>query len=300
MGAASLVIEYEYRGGRVSERRSEESAKAFMLGGGAGIYTAMRTVCGGQRVFLLDDHLQRIVDSHRAVLAGGPANDAAHWRALLVPLLRRGLQQVRHGESKITVLVGADGVRIQFAPLLQAQPGRPCWVRFASGHREHPEAKSLQWVHEREALERLIVPPVDDVVLVDDAAAAAPRFYEGTSSNFFVVRRVARGRQPEFRDFELLAAPLDCVLLGTVMRLVLRICRRDGIPVVHDGGASAAGMADWAGAFISSTSRLVLPVERILYGAAGQCHHALDPANALVTHLQHSVLSMAEEQSSAV
>ncbi|KAJ2716234.1 hypothetical protein H4R19_000761 [Coemansia spiralis] len=264
----------------------------------------MRTVCDGQRVFLFNYHLQRIVDSHRIVLADSaqqaPANDAQHWDALLRPLLRRGLALAGHGESKITVLVGATGVRLQFAPL-QAPCALPaCWVRFVSGRREHPEAKNLEWVHEREALEQLIVPPISDVVMVEDACCAdAPvRFYEGTSSNFFAVRRITtHDRQPEYRNYELLAAPRDSVLLGTVMRLVLRICERDGIGVVHGAGAR---MDEWAGAFVSSTSRLVLPVERVLYGSSGEHWWPLDGANPLVIHLRDSVLCMATEQSVAI
>ncbi|KAJ1732274.1 hypothetical protein LPJ61_002121 [Coemansia biformis] len=296
MDATTVIIDYEFASGGVREHSEELSAKDFMLSGGPGIYTAMRTVCGGRRVFLFDYHLQRIVDSHRAVLPdSAQQNDKTHWSELLRPLLRRGLDRVSHGESKITVLVGAEGVRLQFAPLQTSRAAESCWVRFVSGRREHPEAKSLEWVHEREALEKLIVSPVDDVVLVENASdAEAPTFYEGTSSNFFAVRRVADDRCPEYRNFELLAAPQGSVLLGTVMRLVLRICDRDGIHVVHGAGA---GLAAWDGAFISSTSRLILPVERVLYGSDGERWWPLDGANALVAHLRESVLSLAAEQS---
>ncbi|KAJ2759272.1 hypothetical protein IWQ56_005780 [Coemansia nantahalensis] len=308
MGAATAIVDYDYGSRQVREHTEEVSAKEFVRGGGAGIYTSMRTVGGGRRVFLFDDHLQRIVDSHRLVLAdsAGPAvtNDTRHWAALLRPLLRRGLALVRaggggDGETKITVLVGAAGVRVQFVPLQPVTPAEAaCWVRLVSGRREHPTAKSLEWARAREHLEQLIVPPINDVVLVEDASCAdAPVFYEGTSSNFFAVRRVAHGRSPEYRNFELLAAPRDSVLLGTIMRLVLRICDRDGVAVVH---GARAPMDAWAGAFISSTSRLVLPVERVVYGANAEHWWPLDGANALVAHLRDSVLGMAVEQSAEI
>ncbi|KAJ2500694.1 hypothetical protein GGH96_002550 [Coemansia sp. RSA 1972] len=285
MSTKSLILDYDFASGKTCEHDSDQSAKEFMLLGGSGVYTGMRTVSNGRRVFLFDDHLQRLSNSHRQVLGG--TFEPQYWRTLLMPLLKRGLNSVC-GESKITVLVGRESLRVQFVAL--HGPSRAnCWVRFVSGHRDDPEAKDLKWVHERESLEQLIVAPVNEVVLV---SWSTRRFYEGLSSNFFAVRRA--GEADGFRGYELVSAPLDTVLLGTIMKLVLDICQRDGIAVVYE---PMVELEQWAGAFVTSTSRLVLPVERIVYGENEQ---RVDADNPLVMHLKRSVEHMTTEKSELI
>ncbi|KAJ2072751.1 hypothetical protein GGH13_002469 [Coemansia sp. S155-1] len=303
----SLILDYNYATSKITEHESEMSASEFMLTGGDGIYTAMRTVCHGTRLFLFDDHLQRICKSHSVMLSknGGERQrqlDTEYWRGLLAPLIRRGLHRFGSGseqDSKITVLVDRHRVAIQFVRLLGPNgPNPSCWVKFVSGRRDHPEAKSLQWVHDREALEQFIVPPINEVVLIEHDSKDGPlRFYEGLSSNFFVTRRVSVGKQPEYLNFQLLSAPLDSVLLGTVMKLVLLICERDGISVRYAPEFDA--LESWNGAFVSSTSRLVLPVSNVIYGEDNR-QHKLDASDPLIMHLLDSVRSMAREKSTEV
>ncbi|KAJ2083561.1 hypothetical protein H4R24_000724 [Coemansia sp. RSA 988] len=299
MKTTTVVVDYDYASGKTSTHDSVQSAKEFMLHGGSGIYTAMRTVSNRRRVFLFEDHMQRIVNSYKMVLADGQHsnNTVEYWSTLLGPLIRHGLNMYSgNGENKITVLVGKNGVQIQLAKL-QEPDGASCWVRFVGGKRDHPEAKDLQWVHEREVLEQLIVSPINEVVLVDSAEnVRGSRFYEGTSSNFFAVRRISdKGQQQQltFKDYELVSAPLDSVLLGTVMKLVLRICETDKIPVRYQ---PLVELDAWEGAFVSSTSRLVLPVGGIAFGDNGQMSQKLDAENPLVMHLRERVLHMATER----
>ncbi|KAJ2486807.1 hypothetical protein EV174_000911 [Coemansia sp. RSA 2320] len=296
----SLILDYDYGTRQVTERKSDMSASEFMLGGDEGVYTAMRTVCYGKRLFLFDDHLQRISKSHNLVLAQvSTEHDVEYWRGLLLPLIRRGLSRFADQDgvhdSKITVLVDRERVALQFVRLVGSAGGSSCWVKFVAGKRDHPEAKSLQWVHDREVLERLIAPPINEVVLVEHDCKEGPlRFYEGLSSNFFATRRVSRDRHPEYLNFQLLSAPLDSVLLGTIMKLVLSICDRDGIDVRYEPEFDSQD--SWNGAFISSTSRLVLPVAGIIAGQ-GDCRHVLDACDPLVVHLRDCVRSMTGEQS---
>ncbi|KAJ2773682.1 hypothetical protein GGI18_004681, partial [Coemansia linderi] len=189
--SASLILDYDYATSQVTEHESEMSASEFMLSGGDGIYTAMRTVCHGTRLFLFDDHLQRICKSHSVLLSKEDGVkqrqlDTEYWRGLLAPLIRRGLNRFGSGsdqDSKITVLVDRNRVAVQFVRLLGPNGLDPsCWVKFVSGRRDHPEAKSLQWVHDREALEQLIVSPINEVVLIEHDSKDGPlRFYEGLS-----------------------------------------------------------------------------------------------------------------------
>ncbi|KAJ2507523.1 hypothetical protein IWW47_001064 [Coemansia sp. RSA 2052] len=307
----SLILDYNYATSQVTEHESEMSASEFMLSGGDGIYTAMRTVCHGTRLFLFDDHLQRICKSHSVMLSKEQGDgmkdwqqlDTEYWRGLLAPLIRRGLnrfgQCCGEQDSKITVLVDRHRVAVQFVRLLGPNGVNPsCWVKFVSGRRDHPEAKSLQWVHDREALEQFIVPPINEVVLIEHDSRDGPlRFYEGLSSNFFVTRRVSADKQPKYLNFQLLSAPLDSVLLGTIMKLVLLICERDGISVRYAPEFDA--LESWNGAFVSSTSRLVLPVSNVVYGDDNR-QHLLDASDPLIEHLRDSVRSMAREKSTKV
>ncbi|KAJ2658041.1 hypothetical protein IWW48_004213 [Coemansia sp. RSA 1200] len=319
----SLVLDYDYASGSVTEHTTDENARDFMLGGETGIYTSMRTVSGGQRVFLLDDHLQRLGDSHRMVLPRDAArrDDPAYWRRVLLPLLRRGLaafgSECPDEEAKITVLADTGAARVHFTCLYgpEGPPSTCCWVRFVTGvRRENPEAKSIRWVHQREVLEALLVPPTNEVVLTD-----GKQFYEGISSNFFATRKrettttttTGSGGRPEYLDYQLVSAPRDRVLLGTVMKLVLRICDRDGIEVVYD---PELDFGRWSGAFVTSTSRWVLPVGTIVVGGADTIsnddggdaapsparQYRVDADDPLVAHLRESVRSMAAENSTKV
>ena len=51
--------------------------------------------------------------------------------------------------------------------------------------------------------------------------------------------------------------------------VAIEACKREGIPVVLQP-PNAADVADWDGAFVSSTSRLVLPVDEIEYEVDGK------------------------------
>ncbi|KAJ2368635.1 hypothetical protein IW150_005356 [Coemansia sp. RSA 2607] len=274
--ARSVVVSYDLASGKTTTQASTQDARTFMLDGGSGAYTALRTVDGGRRVFLLSEHMQRLAQSHALLLHG--TQPAAYWLTLVHPLLRQARDAFgAPGDCKLTVLVGQTHVHVQATRL--EPPPASCVVRFAAGHRSAPEAKDLQWVHERARLERLITDGVGEVVLVDDGC-----FYEGLSSNFFATRRVGEGAG--FADYELLTAPRGSVLLGTVMRLVLRICARDGVCVREDARVGA----DWSGAFVTSTSRGVLPVSRIIDGPPVA-------EDALVRHLRDSVRALAIAES---
>ena len=53
------------------------------------------------------------------------------------------------------------------------------------------------------------------------------------------------------------------VLEGTVRRLLLEVCEREGIPVVLKPPKLAEAASKWEGALISSTSRLMLPIDEL-------------------------------------
>ena len=69
--------------------------------------------------------------------------------------------------------------------------------------------------------------------------------------------------------YTVLTAGDGLVLGGTVRRLLLEVCEREGIPVVFEPPlvAEAGG---WEACFVSSTSRLLLPVDELYAPAEGQ------------------------------
>ena len=77
--------------------------------------------------------------------------------------------------------------------------------------------------------------------------------YEGLSSNFFVIRS----------DGSLQTAPKDSVLVGTVMKKVLNVWKYSEIIFKHP---KIEEVDTWKGAFITSTSRLILPIHCIIVG----------------------------------
>ena len=59
------------------------------------------------------------------------------------------------------------------------------------------------------------------------------------------------------------------VLAGTVRRLLLEVCAREGVPVVLQP-PKLADAGRWEGCLISSTSRLLLPVDELYVPADGR------------------------------
>ena len=118
------------------------------------------------------------------------------------------------------------------------------------------------------------VPPVLQVVLVGEGGA----LLEGLSSNFFVVQGGA------------LRTAGEGVLLGSVRELVLRVARREGVPVLLS--PPLLGELDaWEGALISSTSRLLLPVDEVEVAEAALPRRRAFARGGLAARLEELVLA---------
>jgi thiol oxidase len=105
-------------------------------------------------------------------------------------------------------------------------------------------------VRARTALEASKPAGFDEVLLV----APGGGLLEGTQTNFFAVQG---GR--------VLTAGGADVLGGSVRRLVLEVCAAEGIPVDASAPPLLRDARAWSGAFLTSTSRLVLPVDALAY-----------------------------------
>jgi branched-subunit amino acid aminotransferase/4-amino-4-deoxychorismate lyase len=136
--------------------------------------------------------------------------------------------------------------------MLSFPPHKRVKVEIEKKSRKSPEVKDSQWVRERQALEKSKPKDVNEVILMDDH----DQLYEGMASNFLAVM-----------NNTVYCASLDHVLLGSILKIVVDICKKHDIafkwefPKLED-----AKQGKWEGCFITSTSRLLLPIEAIYIG----------------------------------
>ena len=259
------------------------SSKKWLTQQPAGAYTTARTCAGGRRLFEWDTHVERTAASAAAMLGdptGVTAPAASALPALLAALgrpeaLRRRLDAAVSaavceysasngqpaGELKVTVLVtwppaAARGecsaaaaergeVAAHVAPL-PPLPSAPVRVEVRGAPRANAAAKDSSWVVDRAPLEALMRPDFNEFLLATESGL----LMEGSQTNFYAVRGGA------------VHTAGDGVLAGTVRRLLLEVCEREGIPLVLEP-PSLASVAEWEGALVSSTSRLLLPIDEL-------------------------------------
>jgi branched-subunit amino acid aminotransferase/4-amino-4-deoxychorismate lyase len=112
--------------------------------------------------------------------------------------------------------------------------------------------KDSTWVRERQALEKNKGRDINEVLLMDDEE----QLYEGMASNFLAVS-----------NSTVYCASLDHILLGTILKMVVDICKQNDIPFEWQfPRLEDAREGKWDGCFITSTSRLLLPIESIYVG----------------------------------
>ncbi|RUS22678.1 aminotransferase [Endogone sp. FLAS-F59071] len=251
-----------------------------------GSYTGARTV-HRHSIMDLSSHIDRIATSLQLMTftpdaaasesedvsrALAPFRDRDTLARLLVPMLKTGLRKYyeveekpsgEDMETKVSVVVAYSfeesraRFAAHFAPLPAPYSGR-IRVEMEGEPRKLAGAKDSQWVRDRKNLELTKSPCVNEVLLSNPETGD---IYEGLSSNFFAIYRGEAGTgQPA----TVRTAPLEYVLQGTIMKAVVAVCEREGIPIEWAFPTIGdAKKGKWEGAFVSSTSRLVLPIESI-------------------------------------
>lgn len=178
-------------------------------------------------------------------------------------------------------------------------PQRGIVVEMRSGPRENALAKDSTWVNDRQGLEALKGEGVNEIVLYverrrardaycatascatmprarvllplllirDSPSNPLPRYnatdaaqgvFEGTMTNFYAIDKNGAVHTAG-----------EGILLGTVRRLLLEVCAREGIEVVLEAPSLRDAEA-WQGCIVSSTSRLALPVDELVVPAEGE------------------------------
>lgn len=240
-----------------------------------GAYTTCRTVRGGTAVFELSFHLQRLVDSLELMIEAsvgeeGKVEVETSLNALVLKedvlwtirdavegyrdLLQRKDEEDKDAnadameELKITVLVPYERpvsrVYTHVTSLgSRKPPGIPVRVEIRGEPRRNAAAKDSDWVTERKKLGKS--DDVNEIVLEQNGL-----LYEGLSSNFFVLKQ------------GVLYTAGEGVLLGSVREAVLRKAEALDIPIVLEP-PHVDDIQLWDAAFISSTSRMLLPIDSI-------------------------------------
>ncbi|KAG0205921.1 hypothetical protein BGX28_002563 [Mortierella sp. GBA30] len=261
----------------ISVTLTNKDANGILLDYPPGAYTAMRTF---DRVGIMDfsGHVARLAGSlsqihfpeseqddieEAAVVKTGlaPFRNPERLKVELTDLVRAGMkayykQSKELHEAKITVLCTWDTKSNEPILIAQIEPlripiERRCKVKVHGSPRHHATAKDSQWVRDRSALEADLAKDMNEALLLDDVTQD---LYEGLSSNLFVLDHARQ---------TIVTAPLDSVLKGTILKVVLTVCEQQNIPIEFNF-PNLKKLDEWEGAFITSTSRLVLPIETIV------------------------------------
>ena len=255
------------------------TTKQFLKARTPGAYTACRTVNHRRRLLALDHHVDRLAESVRGLFPEAKSSPLLFSDTLkpkFVDVVRVGIdfyqkqnasafsEDANHDEEELKIILSVcenpatkelflDGY---VSPLVTPKIDR-CIVELCGVPRHAAEIKSAQWISDREPLEQRKSKDAEEIVLMDEDG----RIYEGITSNFCVVTRDDNGAPM------VITAPEHTILEGTVLHLVLRVCEEKlklktyrEFPRIDN-----AEQGEWLGAFICSTSRLVLPVKEIRF-----------------------------------
>jgi len=250
--------------------RDDCDIDTFLLSHPAGVYTVGRTLRNRQAVVELTHHEQRLINSLRGK---GLWPETADTKPICVALRKAWAATVdaakgcfgAEDELRLTALVvEADSTRsrVVIATMAEALPvvHGPVGVEIWAAARETPGVKDSAWVRKRKHMkERTHQPHINEVLLLheDKEGSLSGTISEGLSSNFFAVS--ADGKS-------VITAPEGTVLNGTVRAMVLRACEELHIPVIQEcphvpEPTEGTQSSLWSGAFITSTTRMVLDID---------------------------------------
>lgn len=232
-------------------------------------------------------HLDRLFDSAQSLSEINNTLTRAKLEEGVVPEVQSAmghfLQGSKRDELKVTVLyVSPSEIWTHIAPLKPPRSS-PIRIQLAGSPRENATTKDSEWVRQRQALEAAKPEDVEDVVLV----GAGGTLVEGTQTNFFGVVDGAVWTADEG------------VLAGSVRKVALEVCEDLQIPIILQPPTIEqlrSGKMD--GAFISSTSRLVMPIDTVLQPDGSE--KALDAHHPIVAQISQRVQEEVAQRSTLV
>lgn len=146
---------------------------------------------------------------------------------------------------------------------LPARRAPPVKVVIRGAPRHNAAAKDSAWVKQRSALEATKPPDVEEVLL----ATPQGEVLEGTQTNFGAIIG------------GVVYTAHEGVLAGTVRRLLLEVCAEEEVPVSLEP-PRVSHIGAWEAAFLTSTSRLLLPIDEVAWPSTTDVPHAAADAAA--------------------
>jgi len=226
-------------------------------------YTTCRTF-GQTSIVDLRAHIQRLEKVSEILPL--PEIPFIALSAFVLPSIRHVVQEFAEmykaqnnakSETRLTIVVGIEESNnidpqklddldvLVFGEELPPPRRPPVIVEVRDGSRHNPNVKSTDWARERKKYQPSDH-SVEEVILKDGHSG---NLSEGLSSNFGVIK-----------DGKLITAPQATVLSGVTMHNIINCCHLLGIEVMFQH-PRIQEVKDWQGAFISSTSRLLMPVD---------------------------------------
>lgn len=190
-------------------------------------------------------------------------------------------------ELKLTILVTwcfetDQALLAVLVAYLDKPVASPCLVELYEYSRVSKDVKDSLWIQSREQLELRKSVGVNEILMYD----AQGRITEGVGSNFFVL----------MQD-HLYTAPRGEVLWGTVLNFVIGLCRQENIPVIYDY-PRLDDIDKWQAGFITSTSRLLMPITELSVPARG--FRRFFKCTPLIVHLETLVKQHLKQMSSTL
>lgn len=234
-----------------------------------GFYTTFTTLSGGTRVLGLTSHLKRLYDPIKD-LHIRPSVDEAHLRKYIADFAQTNLPD----ESRIRLILTKDTgdvfIGIQpFSPLPASVYEKGVHVITAEMSRHDPRIKGTDFIAQSAEQRKLVKGDVFEILLTRHG-----KILEGMTSNFYAIKRSPAARKRSLRaednrprnDVRLITAQKG-ILLGVTRRMILKLARAEGMSIEY----RPPGMdEDFDEAFLTSSSRGVVPIVRINGKAVGQ------------------------------
>ncbi len=254
---------------------SSISAADFLKQYPRGAYTTARTVHRPEKVEIIEweMHLQRLTNSCTVMLQDQSKVESLPMESVLsifgnkeklqstvepqvqelMKLFYETYPDSKADDLKITVLLSweKDATNSSWqievfvhATNLPKRPDKPVVIDIRRGSRVDLKAKDSIWVQRRDHLLQIKTPQANEVILCEDNGTVR----EGCSSNFYAVQH---GK---------LITSREDIIEGTILKKVIQVCHALEIPIEFKN-PNLKEIDSWDEVFISSTSRLVLPVQ---------------------------------------
>lgn len=282
---------------------SIQSSKQMIAAAADGAYTTARTVHGNPHhasasILEFDFQVQRLNDTAALLATQNHHPPPTLTRAEVATTIASAFQHFDTafpnvpGDRRVTLLLPNLGLN-QPKPatpstnlychveLLPPTAAPPIVVEIAGQPRRNPLAKDSDWINQRKELEKNVQHEnIHEVILssssLDNDGQPIAQAVEGTQTNVFVVTK----------DGTVQTAG-EGVLEGSIRKIIMEQCHAQHISL-DTSSPEISQLHEWNEMFLSSTSRLLLPVDQVIvpshseaYAAALRALH-VDVAGAVV------------------